>query len=292
MRRMLFIIPQKKAFNLCSGKHRAAFFASLKKKFIPLKINKKEYELFINLDSVTEVSTRLNKAFPDEIIAPIEHPYFYAYPCRAKEFWYNFVYGFLYHIADNLYRRNERIDFEDISICSYVRDLGFFERVFERTGCSIDMASDHDKECIVSLDKLFSTHIANNRVIKEYYDYCVVDSELFDLQKDRDILFDIMRKAKETIILFPSERRSNIEKEIEENGYTFNGFFNSANMGYRYLAYIVKKSPDLITNKLKIEEIASLTTIDNEDEYGRVLKHIRKILDQDASEIIVQDVDD
>ena len=79
-------------FNLNSGKHRAAFFASGKKKYIPMRIAKDEYEDFINENDLRELTVYLRENEIFELDAPIPHPYFYDYPCSSGEFYYGFLY--------------------------------------------------------------------------------------------------------------------------------------------------------------------------------------------------------
>lgn len=222
-------------FNLNSGKHRAALFVSLKRKFIPLKIEKASYEQYLKKDLIESLSKELNEEYPDVLPAPVPHPYFYSYPCESKEFYYNFLYFLSYHIADDLYNKTHRIDFNDVSIRFALNDLGFMERVAWRWGCSISISNEHNSNCLKILDKLFSTDIVgcmNNT--EEIVDYNIIDFSNAE-NVTEEVQFACC-KSKEVLIII----RNNQLEDIDKEAIDLQVYFNSIMNGICYLVASVK----------------------------------------------------
>jgi hypothetical protein len=71
-------LNEKGYFNLCGGKHRASFFAFRKMRLMPVRLNKKDYELWLNrpiLDLILPMMSEMNYWYES-----IPHPYFYDFP--------------------------------------------------------------------------------------------------------------------------------------------------------------------------------------------------------------------
>ena len=79
-------------FNLNSGKHRTAFWASKKLMFMPVKMSRKDADTWLNSSCAERVLNLLNLKKYFELRAPIEHPYFYQYSCTASLFFYGLIF--------------------------------------------------------------------------------------------------------------------------------------------------------------------------------------------------------
>ncbi len=121
----------KKYFNLVSGKHRCTFQAAVGKKYIPLKIAKKDFDIFLNKSEVNETIRLLDRE------AVIPHPYFYRgmYIKDGGEYyvqeWFARYYG------RKTYFRYGKIDFERLKVLDYTKDMGNFSRFARRLGCQV-----------------------------------------------------------------------------------------------------------------------------------------------------------
>jgi len=222
-------------FNLNSGKHRAALYVSLKKKFIPLKIDKASYKQYIKKDLIALLSEVLNEDYPEVLPAPIPHPFFYSYPCESKELYYNLLYFLSYYIADDLYKKTRRIEFNDVSIRFALNDLGFIERAAWRWGCSIMVSNAQNINALRILDKIFCTNIVgclNNS--GENVDYSIIDySNVHNIMEG---LQYACCSSQEVIIIIRNNQLDDIDREVVD----LQVCFNSAMNGICYLVASVK----------------------------------------------------
>lgn len=215
----------KGIFNLQSGKHRAAFFASLGRHYIPLRLKKGDYESYLNV----EVANELLKLFTDrevtQLSAPIGHPLFFDYPCENKEFYYGFLYKLFYHISDCLYNATGRLEFSGITVYCGLDDYGFIERTIRKSGCNIDLfISKEDMELIQILDKLLYCdlldHIESDFENKNY-DYVILDARKdYDYEKLKNI-----KGVRECLIIVNtnSQQENFLKRMIDKTEYFFRG---------------------------------------------------------------------
>lgn len=176
-------------FNLNSGKHRAAFFVSIRRKYIPVKIDKQDYEAFIDIDNVNKLVGYLSDQGIDELLAPIPHPFFYNYPCETKEFYYGFTYWLMYYLADVVYSEYNDLDFSRINILCALRDYEFIERTLARAGASITVIQKKENMMeqligqILKVDNSHTQYITYNCFFENFsqgntddkYDFIIVD---------------------------------------------------------------------------------------------------------------------
>lgn len=178
-------------FNLNSGKHRSAFYASLKRKYIPVQIDKSDYERYLNLEAVEELSEFLTAQGIDELSAPIPHPYFFNYPCETNEFYYGFMYWLMYQMAENVYSVYGDLDFSRLAVLCAMDDYGFIERTIIRAGASVTVVESGDAELGKKIDRLLTLDTSQTRRVSEdafleqlssnendlgEYDYIIVDA--------------------------------------------------------------------------------------------------------------------
>lgn len=211
-------------FNLQSGKHRAAFFASLRRHYIPLRLKKEDYEAYLNI----EIANKLLKWFEDreitQLLAPIGHPLFFDYPCESKGFYYGFLYELFYYISDCLFNETGKLGFERLSIHCELDDYGFIERTIRKSGCSISLKiAKENLELMQILDKLLYCDLLNhveNSMISKGYDYVIIDA-----RKDNDCQrLAKLKQAKQNLIIVNTySKQEKFLKENYEAEYFFRG---------------------------------------------------------------------
>ena len=235
------------------------------------------------------------ESYPEEIPAPIEHPYFYSYPCRSKEFWFNFLYSVFYNISQNLYNKTGATDFKRVYVSCYLNDLGFVERALFRAGCVVDTIEALDNPCIKSINELLGVNILKPSCIKTKYDYSIVDLTICEMSDSsiNEHLTKTIDKSEETLFLIESRKRRDLEDKVINLGFEPALFFASANSGIEYAVIGVSHKRDSNYCKLKTEEVFSLSTTEcNESDSIKVLRHIKNLVENDCPDIVVQEVDE
>lgn len=210
-------------FNLQSGKHRAAFFASLKRHYLPLKVKLKDYESYLNAEAADKLMRYLEEREIIELPAPIGHPLFFDYPCECKEFYYGFLYELFYCISIKMYDTGRRLCFEKLSIYCELNDYGFIERALLKAGCDMHLSIyEKERELIKILDELsycdLSKRTPPGLSKSEPYDYIILDARKKEFQN-----WEMKRLAEETLIMVM--RSSNLEKYLTEK-YQAEEFFS------------------------------------------------------------------
>lgn len=213
---------EKGVFNLQSGKHRAAFFTSLKRHYIPLKIKLDDYESYLNVEAVKELTKYLEEREIVQLPAPIGHPLFFDYPCECREFYYGFLYELFYRISEKLYGLDGQLEFDKLSIYCKLNDYGFVERALRKAGCSLNLSiCENERKMIKVLDKLFycdlSKQIDNDLGNDKPYDYMILDGREEGFQN-----LKMKEMVKEALIMVI--RSSKQEKYLIEN-YQADCFF-------------------------------------------------------------------
>lgn len=165
-------------FNLNSGKHRAAFFASLKRKYIPVKVQKDSYKEFINESCVHTLSEYLKQNHIFVLDAPIPHPYFFDYPCDSKEFYYRLLDKLMYCLADKRYIDHKDIDLSKYKVYCRLKDYGFIERTLTQSKVNVIADICDEQKMLVNLidDLLYSKHATCVGSDAEDFDYILIDN--------------------------------------------------------------------------------------------------------------------
>lgn len=168
----------KGIFNLQSGKHRAAFWASLGRYYIPLRLRISDYESYLNINVANQLFKLLADKGITQLSAPIGHPLLFDYPCESKAFYYGLLYKLFYYISDCLYNKTGQLDFEALSIYCELHDYGFIERTIRKSGCGIKLSiPQKDMELMQILDKLLYCDLLslNEDINSREYDYIIID---------------------------------------------------------------------------------------------------------------------
>lgn len=181
----------KKYFNLTSGKHRCSFQAAMGKKYIPIKITKEDYNLFLNNIAV-EDTMHLVEQMQKNVNIP--HPFFYRGMFARDNSEYHFLSWFARHFSRKTYFENGKISFKKLKIIDYTNDFGNFARFAKRLGCQTQRHVIPES-LEIQLNKLFyseniaydkpSELIENNIIVVEADD--LEHEEIKQLATDKNI---------------------------------------------------------------------------------------------------------
>lgn len=209
-------------FNLNSGKHRAAFFASKRRKYIPLRMTKKMYRDYINESAVKKLEDFFRKKGVTEISYPIPHPFYYEYPCENREFYYGFLYCVIYEMATKLYDKNGKINFQELNVLSLLHDGGFVERFLIKSGCRVLTEIYSNEICVMKcLDRLLFSRVLdslNKDFTNEKFEYAFFDvSEKENLCEIRRIIETIKPDICYLILREKCSLRQNVSTMYSSN---------------------------------------------------------------------------
>lgn len=124
-------------FNLTSGKHRAAFFAAKNYKYIPLRVSKKDYELYCAKESTEKLIWFINDKYKKNITLPINNPFFYKYPLLTNEYYYSFLAYYSDYIAVRSYFSENILEWNKITFLEKSNDLCGVGGHFSRMGSNV-----------------------------------------------------------------------------------------------------------------------------------------------------------
>ena len=65
-----------------SAKHRAAYFITKGRSYMPVALSNKDYEMLLNMEALNELRIFLRENQISELNVPTQHPHMYNYPCR------------------------------------------------------------------------------------------------------------------------------------------------------------------------------------------------------------------
>ncbi len=233
---------KRKIFNLNSGKHRAAFYASYRRKYIPVSLKKEDYDKYLNKSKADFLKGYLIGNNIIKLEAPIEHPLFFDYESEGTEFYYQFLYKIFYDITENIYEYNNNITFDKKTIFFELNDNGFLERAFNKAGFTIGVSNKYvNTHLLKMLDSLFYTNICD--YMMEYSEvkanYSVIDCRKEIFCQCNNML------PKTSIMYYITFKDSDIESELINMQYStvfFSSFINGQ-------AVNVLKIKNLLDNK-------------------------------------------
>lgn len=127
----------KHYFNLCSGKHRACFLASINCNYIPVRMSKKDFKLFADEKNARwifdEYISQLDKGY----IPPIENPFFYDCSSSVESFYYNLIRSAADLINNYYWGGFNNFTLNKLKAYVDVDDNGFLERYLNRIGMTV-----------------------------------------------------------------------------------------------------------------------------------------------------------
>lgn len=159
-------------FNLISGKHRAAFLMAKRDWYIPVTINKNEYNYLFRDEDVSQIKNLIREKNVYNISVPVEHPLFADVPCYTNTFWYGTLQKICFYMSKNNWVLNK-----EQKIIIDIRDFGFFSRFFKKMGLEVikTIKSVIDVDLENAIKKLLCCE--NYEYVKDYtgsdYDYII-----------------------------------------------------------------------------------------------------------------------
>ena len=159
-------------WNLVSGKHRAAFFASKGIAYLPVRMKHDDCRKWLNKEAAEKVLKIFEEKGIMELKAPVEHPYIYQYPCKSGSFFYGACSALAEKIS-RLYYTNPVDNYINRKrVYISIDDYGLMGRFFTRCGALVYEEKNNDIEIAEALDELF--YMTGRVEIKEKYDIAVV----------------------------------------------------------------------------------------------------------------------
>lgn len=179
---------------LRSAKHRAAFFITKNRKYMPLKLKKEEYEFFINEKYAIKLKEYLQKNHINRVNIPILHPWFYIISAEVMSYYESFfrkVILFLSSHINNIY---------ELTFCDALDDDGMSARLLSKYGCKcsfVDMDNNGSKkEYYDILDGLY-------RCNKIEYPKKVIESDILFID---DSIYDVKNVVSRYIVVISENK--------------------------------------------------------------------------------------
>jgi hypothetical protein len=182
-------VLQKNHFLLMkSAKHRAAFFITKNRTFIPVEISHGDYEIILNNKALNEIITFFQANRIYELNVPIQHPYLYKYPSKMWNYYELFIHKVVYHLAVLF---NKEYDISRILIEDSLPDEGALSRCLSRIGFRVSrtITNTNDKALSMLFDRLF--YISNTTYKIDYEPATIICCNKCDL--DQYISFENTR---------------------------------------------------------------------------------------------------
>ena len=126
---------EKGYFNLNSGKHRAAFFMSRRRKYIPVSVKEEDFEKWIQCSGADRLKEHFRSNNLSELSGPVSNPYMYEIKCPNKDFYYNFLYKYIMVLTEKCIDDKGKVGFKEMGgIVLATMDDGFLGRALRRFG--------------------------------------------------------------------------------------------------------------------------------------------------------------
>lgn len=194
---------KKGYFNLNSGKHRAAFFASKGLAYIPVRMSKDDLNEWLNDEETNMVFSKLVEREKFEIVAPIEHPYYYDYPCVSKSFFENLLFVLARECSTEWYQKPDVNFMYGRKIYINIQEEGYLSRYFRRMGCDVFVENINDIE--KPLDAMMYINRSPKIYRGEEIDLAIVEGDTVDFA-------DIRKKIKSKLWIFITEEEIKADK--------------------------------------------------------------------------------
>ena len=212
-------------FNLNSGKHRTTFLISKGVTCIPVRMKKADYVYWLNRECAKESFDKIASEVL-ELKAPIEHPYFYEYPCTGKSFYENVLYQLARCFCKMWYTEPNVNFMVEKKMYIGVDDNGFLSRHFRRMGCCV--YNEQRNRFTKILDELFMIKNKDIEEISKQNDVAIVElDDIESFYKKKNNIY-----AKNWIIISKDDRFESIEHGI----YIAGGACNGVSMKLYYIA--------------------------------------------------------
>ena len=131
-------------FNLNGGKHRAVYLIHKKNMYIPLKLTEPDYECFLNLAALAELTAYLRNEHVTELPYPVWHPYLANMPYSPKSNFYNLLCAFTRWLSKNLYLDRRKTGYSGITVLDCTDALLPLSRCLRKLGCAVTCEKTSD----------------------------------------------------------------------------------------------------------------------------------------------------
>lgn len=170
------MLDDKDRVVMKSSKHRVAFFIVKKRKFIPVRLPRQDYEKLLRISEVDELKACLEKRGVHYAEVPINHPYFYEFPCDRDNFFELFAYPSMREISRAIGGEKPT---ESVAVCDALGLQGAMSRYLSRAGFAARTVLKNEEEADLCkrLDALM-----NVRGIK--YVSCIAPADILFMEYD------------------------------------------------------------------------------------------------------------
>lgn len=206
-------------FNLTGGKHRVMFLFTEGYRYIPLKINQEDYNNFLNLSVAMQVFQKMKNKKLNSLTADIPHPYFYRYSASARDFYFGLVKSLVLYYAKEIYLKNGKVDFSNISILDALNDDGASSRYLKKVGFDVSRLEHKSENLQVLLDQLMyvqDIHVIKGEEKSKVFDLILISN--YNFKECHTILSNVKYK---NIVLM-----RNSEEKLEDKGFEYNLIFS------------------------------------------------------------------
>lgn len=161
---------------ISSGKNRVAFLMAKGYKYIPVKISKKVYDQFVNMESVKAIEEYINRENIVELAVPVPHPFFYKYPSKAPDYYEIWLERVGKDITAKRFLIENDYDMSTLKVLVKCSDNGAAERYFTMLGMQVLSESVQDEPTVLFNSLFYYTR--NDKEVNLPCDYAVIFGDL------------------------------------------------------------------------------------------------------------------
>lgn len=210
-----------------SSKHRVAFFMVKKRKFIPVRLPRKDYEKLLHLSDVETLKEYLDSQHIYYSKTPINHPYFYEFPSERDNFYELFAYPAIRELSRSIAGKKNT---DSIVACDALGMQGAMSRYLSKVGFkTLTVVKNNDDLCLCQyVDALMNVYNIDYVSQVKPSDILFLDYELMQeivIPDEVQFLFVLARNNN-----VPEIARFQLKQKICEtywNGEIVSGFFYS-----------------------------------------------------------------
>lgn len=202
-------IIENSMFEIYDGHHRAVFLSWIGLNFIPIRINKNDYEKWINEFWAKECKNYLEKNEIKLLYTPILHPLFNDIPVETEK------KGALVATSLNLFFNEKNL--KDFTLLDLNANIGYYSRLFYRLGIKNIYAIEKRKilsDLFMLINRL--AYIDNIKINEKFknncFDIVLICNDIIEL--DEDIVCEYIKNCKKYLVIeLEKTNSSNIVKD-------------------------------------------------------------------------------
>lgn len=172
----IFDSKESRVKVISSGKNRISFLVAKGINFIPIRLSKEDYGIYVNSEEANKLVNYLEDNHIKKINTVIEHPFFYDYPSVAGSFLDLCIVPIIRFWAMEIYREIGRFAFSGYLICDLLEDDGLMYRYLKRMKFEIDRPDEVVSELEMKLNDLLyisNNYVGNQNFDSKYYAVCI-----------------------------------------------------------------------------------------------------------------------